>query len=279
MRAHWILLTFVLCGCESALAPMASTVCYERAVVSAGGESREPEDADWIGLLTTRDEGQLSGCELALEELPTRPPPCSAVPEGRRLTPIRPEVVAYEARPGELEAVWVATHGIQGTSWVRGPLALVARTPLGLEVQAVGVHEGSRNRAALRVLRPSGGTVVVVESEEGSRRIADLLVQAGGTLNRAEPPGEERCASPAHVLLLDQSEARENTWLMRTVLSTQISDEEGALWIREHRSVRELDPDHPENRPRSTEDHDRNQRWSIAQGRLRLEETTDGTRR
>ncbi|UJR78608.1 hypothetical protein [Sandaracinus amylolyticus] len=274
-----ILTLVALAACEAPLRPLASTVCHEtrRASSSAGGESTEasePTDADWIALLTDDEEGRPSSCEELLARTPPQEPVCTgARPRALgTLHPIAPRIVARLHREGEDDVLWVATHTTSEGLHV-GPLALVRRTTLGLEVQAIGRHAGSADHAEARVLRTEDAVVVSIESELAGDRIADLLVRSGGALVPAALDDPDvGCQAPARIVLRRRDEQRaDDGWTIRTVRTAVLDEDARSVVLREHLTVRELDAADPDAPPRATHDADGIRHLTPSGARLRAD--------
>ncbi|WP_053235919.1 hypothetical protein [Sandaracinus amylolyticus] len=277
--AMMVLMLGALAACEAPMRPLPTTVCHEarRAAPSAGGESievPEPTDAEWIALLTDDEEGRPSSCEELLARTPPQEPQCASDrPRALgTLHPIAPRIVARLHREGEDDVLWVATHTTAAGLHV-GPLALVRRTTLGLEVQAIGRHAGSADHAEARVLRTDDAIVVSIESELAGDRVADLLVRSGGALVPAaldEP--EVGCQAPARIVLRHRAEQHaDDGWTIRTVRTAVLDEDPHAVVLREHLTVREIDAADPDAPPRATHDADGIRRLTPTGVRLRAD--------
>lgn len=270
----------VTSACEAPLRPLASTMCHEVrfAAASAGGEAAElaePTDAEWVDLLTDDEEGESSSCERVLARTPPQIPRCEGQPVAAAptLLAIAPRIIARLHREGDDDLLWVATHRTS-EGMHAGPLAVVRRTALGLEVQALGTHVGPSAHAELRILRAASAAVVAVEADRGDERVAHLLIQSGGALVPAAldvAPGE-RCLAPAQLVLRQvREERRPDGWTRRAVRTAILAESEDVVIVREHLTVRELDPSDPDAPPRATHDADAIRRLQPAGSRLRAD--------
>lgn len=219
----------------------------------------EPTDAEWLALLTDDEEGPSSSCERVLARTPPPVPRCEGgvTAPAPALRAIAPRIAARLHRPGDDDLLWVATH-LTEDGRHSGPLAVVRRTALGLEVQALGTHVGPAEQAELRILRTSTASVVSVEADSGSARIARLLMQSGGALVPAaldDPEGG--CRAPAEIVLrrVDE-ERRPDGWTRREVRTAVLEESDSAVLVREHLTVRELDLENADAPPRATHDAD-----------------------
>ncbi|MDQ3034188.1 MAG: hypothetical protein M3Y87_17400, partial [Myxococcota bacterium] len=266
-------------GCDAALRPLASTMCHESrpGASTSGAESatpEEPTDAEWIALLTDDEEGPSSSCEVALARTPPQIPRCRRASAGPApaLLAIPPRIAARLHRSGDDDLLWIATHQT-GDGMRSGPLAVVRRTALGLEVQALGTHLGPAEHAELRMLRTGAATVVAVEADSGGARIAQLLIQSGGALVPAaldDPEGG--CSAPAQIVLRRADETRRSDgWTRRAVRTAVLDESDDAVLVREHLTVRELDLADADAPPRATHDADAIRRLVPAGARLRAD--------
>lgn len=281
MRARtlrWLALWLALSACEAPLRPLSTTMCHEvrSASASAGGEHElaEPTDAEWIHLLTDDEEGRPSSCERALALAPPQEPRCEGAPARAlgELHAIPPRIVARMHREGEDDVLWVATHRT-ADGMHAGPVAMVRRTALGLEVQALGRHVGPAEHVDARVLRAGSMVVVSIESEAGQDRVADLLIRAGGALVPAalEDP-ELGCQAPARLVLRGRREQPTGDgWTRQAVHTTVLDEGAGALLVREHLTIRELDAHDRDAPPRATHDADAVRRLVASGTRLRAD--------
>lgn len=271
----------VLCAaCEAPLRPLATTVCHEAraAAATAGAESapiHEPTDAEWIALLTDDEEGRSSSCEIVLARTPPQVPRCDGAPAPAPATllAIPARIAARMHRDGEDDLLWVATHRTQDGR-LSGPLAVVRRTVLGLEVQALGPHLGSAEHAELRLLRTGTTSVVAIEAEHEGARVGHLLIQSGGALVPAaiDDPAGAGCQAPARLVLrrIDE-ERRADGWTRRATRTAVLAEDEGAVIVREHLTIRELDLADPDAAPRATHDADAVRRLVPSGTRLRAD--------
>lgn len=279
-----------LVACDAPLRPLPTTMCHEvrSGLATAGAEdgtggdgsaeppreADEPSDAEWIALLTDDEEGRPSSCERALALTPPQEPRCDGSPPRTpaRLFAIPPRIAARMHREGEDDVVWVATHRT-AEGMHAGPIALVRRTTLGLEVQAIGRHVGPAEHVEARVLRAGGAVVVSMESESAGDRVADLLVRSGGALVPAalEDP-ELGCQAPARVVLRRRREERATDgWVSRSVRTAMLDETPDAIVVREHLSIRELDAADLDAPPRATHDADAVRRLVASGTRLRAD--------
>lgn len=241
-------------------------MCHvERAsTVSVGGEHElpleptEPTDAEWISLLTDDEEGAPSSCERALSRTPPRMPHCtSRAPSTPRVrAPISPRIVARLHRDGEDDVVWIATHLVESGMQL-GIVAIIRRTSIGLEVQAMGPYEGPGENAELRLLRTGSGVIVSVEADRGEARVARFLIQSGGSLVQAVIDGatDRDCQEPGEIALRRVEELpRVDGWTSRVVRTATLEEQSDGVLVREHLTIHELDRRNPDARVRATHD-------------------------
>lgn len=262
------------------LRPLASTMCFEPRARSSGSDDAAseridaPTDAEWIALLTDDEEGPSSSCERALARTSAPLPTCGAAPSSAApsLRAIPARIVAHGEREGEDDVIWVATQRTADGRFA-GPLAIVRRTALGLEVQALGSHLGAADRAELRLLRANAGAVVVVAAERGGERVATLLVQSGGAIVPAaleEPEGA--CAAPAEIVLRGTRDvAIGEGWTRRETRTAVLDESVRGVIVREHLTVAERDASDPDAPPRATHDADAVRTLAVSGARIRAD--------
>lgn len=232
--------------------------------VAVGGEHEppleptEPTDAEWISLLTDDEEGAPSSCERALGRTPPRMPHCASrapsVPRVR--APIPPRIIARLHREGEDDVVWIATH-LRENGMQLGIVAITRRTSIGLEVQAMGPHEGPSENAELRLLRTGSGVIVSVEADRGEARVARFLIQSGGSLVQTVIDGttDEDCQDPGEIVLRRIEEIPHvDGWTSRVVRTATLEERSDGVLVREHLTIHELDRRNPDARVRATHD-------------------------
>lgn len=230
-----------------------------------GGGSSEPEEpfvlptptrAQWIGLLTAEDEHP-SPCDQQLRNTAPLIASCGGrspalTPE---LSPIPARVVGHHYEPGNptYDLVWVATHRARDENdpRVRGPIAIVARTETGLEIQALGWYFGSLDAMELRFWKLGNQWVVGIESSIDGVRGMDLMLQAAGALVTAaieSPSGV--CEVPGRVTLYEQiRRPLRPGWQQRIVRTGSVSAQRRFLVVDEHLRVQEVDLENPDTSP------------------------------
>lgn len=256
-------------GCAAQLRTLPTTVCHR----SKADGATEPTEAEWTALLHDDGEGAATSCEAALARTPPSAPRCEH--EERSPAPtfaIAPRLVAHAQRTGEDDLVWIATHRA-GEHELSGPIAIVRRTALGLEVQALGTHTGPSEQVSLRLLRAGASTAIAIESADRGERVADLMIQAGGALIPAVIDEPGRCRSRARVILRRSDDrGASGRWRERRVRSATLEEGEGAVIVREHLRVDEIDPADPEAPPRARRESDRVRRLVPEGARLRADQ-------
>jgi hypothetical protein len=170
---------------------------------------------------------------------------------------VEPRVLAASRREGEPEVVWVATHLVNAER-ARGPLAIVERTALGLEVQALGIYEGPIEVLDVRLFRVAGAYVVAIEQTQEGGSMLELLVQSGGALVVAGfEDVDGRCTDTARVTVRGaEFEPLGGGWSRRTTRTSTLLPTPTALVVQEHLTVEEVETARPDSPPRSRADAD-----------------------
>ena len=264
-RACLLLCAAMLSACGAApLRPLATTRCH----ATRGLRASEPTDADWARLLTLGEETHHDPCAAELALSPRHLNACGEALESAPLGRIEPRLIAHQREGEGPDVLWVAVEG-DDAGIVAGPIAVVVRTPLGLEVQALGWLRGPEARAQLRMHVLEEGNVIAAMLHVGDEEHALLLAQSGGALTPAGITDGTAC-TPGDVVLHATSTAdgASRAWMLRTVQSAVLRVEDGALVIEEHTQRAEVPRADPSAPARSTETAQRRQMLQLRGARL-----------
>lgn len=250
MKRAWLLLCCAaMSACGAApLRPLSTTRCHAMRALAS-----EPTDADWAHLLTLGEETNHDPCAAELALSPRHLNACGEAVESTALGRIEPRLIAHQREGEGPDVIWVAVEG-DDAGIVAGPIAVVVRTELGLEVQALGWLRGPEARAQLRMHALAEGNVIAAMLHIGEEEHALLLAQSGGALTPAGITDGAQCTSGdvlMHATSMNDGSSR--AWAMRTVQSALLRVEEGALVIEEHTQRAEVPRADPSAPARSTE--------------------------
>lgn len=169
-------------------------------------------------------------------------------------------VARAESEPGE----WLAwSRDASGA----GVLTRITLTPLGLEAQSIGTHEGPAFRPSIRRLTLSAGrgtqVLVVVESSASERsvdRTAWLYVEARGHL----VPVVHEGATLTITLHRDEVRPLDAEWERERTVSAALRTEGATLLVEEHATERERARGRGGAAPRAVREVDRVRRVTLA---------------
>ena len=235
MRAALLLALAGALTCCASRSPLPTTVCHAPRIDTA---DQEPTDGEWARLLSVADETRRGTCEPLLARASAAHASCDVAPRGARVA-VEPVVLAREPIDEATWIVWVGDARV-GETWGSGPIAVVRRTELGLEVQALGRHDGPFEGARARALRAGETDVVVIETERCASgapctREARFLVRAGGALTPATVRSGPRCEAAIDLRRGVPAVSLEaSDWVVTSTVETAGD----ALLVREHASLR-----------------------------------------
>lgn len=264
-RAALLGCALALTACGAApLRPMASTRCHTVRPLDAV----EPLPSDWTRLLTIGEETDHDACAAELALSPRHLNACGERVEPVALGRIEPRLIAHQREGTGPDVVWVAVEA-DDTGIVAGPIAVVVRSPLGLEVQALGWLRGPEARAQLRIHALPEGNVIAAMLHVGDEEHALLLAQSGGALTPAGITEGELCA-PGDIVVhaTTTADGSSRAWMSRTLQSALLRVEQGAFVIEEHTLRTEVPRSDPSAPARSTETAQRRRMLHLYGARL-----------
>ena len=264
-RAALLACSLLLVACGAApLRPMSSTRCHAVRPLDAV----EPSASDWTRLLTIGDEAGHQACAAELALSPRHLNACGERVEAIALGRIEPRLIAHQREGTGPDVIWVAVEANEA-GIVAGPVAVVVRSPLGLEVQALGWLRGPEARAQLRIHALPEGNVIAAMLHVGDEEHALLLAQSGGALTPAGITEDAQCA-PGNIIVraTTTGEGSSRAWMTRTLQSALLRVEEGALVIEEHTLRTEVPRSDPSAPARSTETAQRRRMLHLSGARL-----------
>ena len=265
MRASLLGCVFLLTACGAApLRPMASTRCHAVRPLDAV----EPSPSDWTRLLTIGDEVSHQACAAELALSPRHLNACGERLESAALGRIAPRLIAHQREGTGPDVIWVALEA-NDAGVVAGPIAVVVRSPLGLEVQALGWLRGPESRSQLRIHALPEGNVIAAMLHVGEEEHALLLAQSGGALTPAGITEGALC-TPGDIVVraTTTGDGSSRAWMSRTLQSALIRVEGGALVIEEHTLRTEVPRGDPSAPARSTDTAQRRRMLHLYGARL-----------